>query len=66
MDALTALKREAERYRWEMITGEAREYRRREQRKRTLENISVWSLVAVALYVFGPALLRVAGEIWRG
>jgi len=60
------MRRMYDRYRWELLTAEALKQRRREQRKRMLQNVSVWSLIAVALYVFGPALLRVAEAIWRG
>lgn len=53
-------------YRWELVTKEALKERRREQRRTILQHFAAWSLVAVAVYVFGPAILRTAQAIWRG
>jgi len=70
MDALTALKREAERSRWEMITAEALKARRRGRRKGAIiclvGTLAAWAIMITAIIHFGPAILRTAQAIWRG
>lgn len=66
MSDYAEMRRLYDQYRWELVTKEALKERRREQRRTILQHFAAWSLVAVAIYVFGPALIRTAQAIWRG
>jgi len=59
------MRRLYDQYRWELVTKEALKERRREQRRTILQHFAAWSLVAVSIYVFGPAIARTAEAIWR-